>query len=91
MADITVDGTRLILCHYGMRVWPAMHRGALQLYGHSHGRLPGNSLSCDIGVDDWGYAPVSLPQIRARLATLPPISLRNDTDETDDDNGVPTP
>lgn len=69
--DVVVDGQRIFLCHYGMRVWPGQWRGSISLYGHSHGRLPGNSLSLDVGVDCWGYGPVDLEQIKARLATLP--------------------
>lgn len=68
IADIAVDGQRLILCHYAMRVWPGQHRGAIMLYGHSHGRLPGTATSLDVGVDSWGFAPIDLPMIRQRLA-----------------------
>ena len=71
MAEITVEHQRLILCHYSMRVWPRSHHGALMLYGHSHGQLPGDRQSLDVGVDCWGYRPVSLTEIRQRLATLP--------------------
>jgi calcineurin-like phosphoesterase family protein len=65
--EITVDGQRLVLCHYGMRTWPRVHRGALHLYGHSHGTLPGNAQSCDVGVDCWDFRPVTLPVIRTAL------------------------
>jgi calcineurin-like phosphoesterase family protein len=41
------------------------------LYGHSHGRLPGTRTSLDVGVDCWSYLPVTLDEIRDRLATLP--------------------
>ena len=47
IADKTYDGQRAIMCHYGLRVWPGMQRGAISLYGHSHGRLPGSSLSLE--------------------------------------------
>ena len=70
-AELKVAGQRLVLLHYGMRVWPGSGRGALHLYGHSHGRLPGDRQSCDVGVDCWGFRPVCLDEIRARLATLP--------------------
>jgi calcineurin-like phosphoesterase family protein len=73
MAHITVDETRLHLCHYGLRTWPGIWRGAIHLYGHSHGRLPGNSMSMDIGVDNVGYYPLNVDHIKARLALLPPI------------------
>jgi len=72
-SSLTVEGNRIVLSHYGMRVWPLQNRGAIQLYGHSHGRLTGTSRSLDVGVDCWQFMPVDLPQIRARLAELPEI------------------
>jgi calcineurin-like phosphoesterase family protein len=71
---ILPDGTPLVLCHYALRVWNRSHHGAIHLYGHSHGNLPGDSQSCDVGVDCWAFAPVSIDQIRARLALSPPRS-----------------
>lgn len=71
MAEIVVDKTRLVLCHYAMRDWPGRHRGAINLFGHAHGRLPGTSQSADVGVDAWGFCPVSLAQIQQRLANQP--------------------
>jgi calcineurin-like phosphoesterase family protein len=65
--EITVDGQRLVLCHYAMRVWPGVHRGSWHLYGHSPGTLPGNARCCDVGVDVWQFQPVSLPTIRTAL------------------------
>ncbi len=58
---------RAFLCHYAMRTWPGSGRGALHLYGHSHGALPPHRQSLDVGVDSWGYRPVSLEEIRERL------------------------
>lgn len=69
-ALVVIDGTRVVFDHYAMRVWPGQRKGAIQLFGHSHGRLPGNSLSCDVGVDVFGFAPVRLAVIKAHLATL---------------------
>jgi calcineurin-like phosphoesterase family protein len=65
--EIKVDGQRLVMCHYGMRTWPGVHRGAIHLYGHSHGTLPGNALCTDVGVDCWSFRPVTLPTIRTAL------------------------
>ena len=67
MKDITVDGQRIFMCHYGMRSWPGSHRGTLHVYGHSHGTLPGNSQCLDVGVDVWNFRPCSLPEIGALL------------------------
>lgn len=69
-AEVKADGVRLVLFHYGMRTWRGSD--AIHLYGHSHGRLPGDSQCCDVGVDAWaGFRPVSLAEIRRHLATLP--------------------
>lgn len=69
--QIVVDGVRIVCCHYAMRAWPGANRGAVHLYGHSHGRLAGTSRSCDVGVDSWDFRPVSLAEIQLRLAMLP--------------------
>jgi calcineurin-like phosphoesterase family protein len=82
LTETTVDGQVIVMCHYGLRTWRNMRRGALMLYGHSHGNLPGNRQSCDVGVDCTGYSPISLPQIRTMLEALPPLEFRDDTDET---------
>lgn len=71
LKEITVDGQLIVLCHYAMRVWNKSFRGSIQLYGHSHGRLKGNSQQLDVGVDCWDYYPVDLPTIQRRLNTLP--------------------
>lgn len=69
---VKVGDASVVLCHYALRVWNASHHGALHFYGHSHGNLPGDSQSLDVGVDCWDFRPVSLDEIKARLATLPP-------------------
>lgn len=66
-AYVALDGQRLVLDHYGMRVWPGHRRGAVHLYGHSHGRLPGIGNSTDVGVDCWDFRPVTLDEIKPRL------------------------
>ncbi|MFN4088850.1 MAG: metallophosphoesterase family protein [Alphaproteobacteria bacterium] len=63
-AEIAVDGTRLVLCHYPFRSWNGMHRGVVDLHGHSHGRLKGLPRQIDVGVDCWNFAPVTLAEIR---------------------------
>jgi calcineurin-like phosphoesterase family protein len=65
-AEITVEGTRLVLCHYAFRTWNGMAKGALNLHGHSHGRLKPLPRQIDVGVDVWDFRPVTLDRIRAR-------------------------
>lgn len=74
--EISVDGLRIVLFHYALRVWNKSHHGSLHLYGHSHGNLPGTRQSCDVGVDCWDYRPVSLEEILARLEATPEAALR---------------
>lgn len=81
LMDIAVDGQRIILCHYALRTWTAIRRGAIHVYGHSHGKLAGNAQSCDVGVDCWDYTPVDLDAIKARLAEGPPIEFQDGNDE----------
>jgi calcineurin-like phosphoesterase family protein len=69
--QIVVDGQRLVLCHYGLRTWPGSRRGAIHLYGHSHGTLPGNAQCLDVGVDCWQFRPVTLAEIKEVLEREP--------------------
>lgn len=65
-------GPKLVLSHYALRnAWNGWFRGSCALFGHHHGRMPANSRSLDVGVDCWNYAPVSWPEIKARMAASP--------------------
>ena len=65
-AEIAVEGRRLVLAHYAFRTWNGMGRGAINLHGHSHGRLKPHTRQHDVGVDAWGYRPVRLDTILGR-------------------------
>ena len=65
-AELAVDGTPLVLCHYALRTWRDMARGAWNLHGHSHGRLPPLRRQADAGVDVWAFRPVTLAAITAQ-------------------------
>ena len=67
-AELEVDGAFLVLCHYPLRSWNRMARGALDLHGHSHGRLAPLPRQIDVGVDAWDFRPVTLAEIHRRLA-----------------------
>ena len=69
LAEISINGQRIVLCHYAMRVWNHSSHGAWHLFGHSHGRLPTleTSLSMDVGVDTHDFHPWSFDEIRGRM------------------------
>jgi calcineurin-like phosphoesterase family protein len=90
IAYVSIDGQRCVLCHYPMISWNGSRNGkAIQLYGHHHGRIRGNQMSCDIGVDVFGPAPVMLAQIKAYMATLPPRVDPEDGDDLENDGLKP--
>ncbi|KHL24140.1 metallophosphoesterase [Croceibacterium mercuriale] len=64
-AEIAQDGHALVLCHYPFRSWNGQHKRALNLHGHSHGRLKPIPRQFDVGVDVHGWAPVTLAQLLA--------------------------
>jgi calcineurin-like phosphoesterase family protein len=66
--ETRIDKVRLVLFHYAMRVWNGSFGGkAIQLFGHSHGRLTSLPGQCDVGVDCWDFRPVTLDQIKERI------------------------
>jgi len=62
-AEITVDGVSAVLCHYPFRSWRGMNKGWVNLHGHCHGRLKPQPRQFDVGVDVWGFSPVTLSAI----------------------------
>lgn len=66
--EMTVDGRFLVLCHYPFRTWHDGGRGAVNLHGHSHGRLKPLTRQYDVGVDVFPFRPVALDEILASRA-----------------------
>ena len=62
-AEIIVDEHRLVLCHYAFRTWRGMGKGAVNLHGHSHGRLRPMTRQFDVGVDVHDFRPVRLAEL----------------------------
>ena len=63
-AEQVVAGTLVVLCHYPFRSWHGMAKGAVNLHGHSHGRMKQPlPRQFDVGVDVWDFRPVELDQI----------------------------
>jgi calcineurin-like phosphoesterase family protein len=71
-AEVTVDGTKLILCHYPFRTWRDMGRGSINLHGHSHGRLKPQPHQFDVGVDVWDFRPVQLMELAEKATPRSP-------------------
>lgn len=63
-------GHTLFLSHYGHRVWRNSHHGSIHLYGHSHGNLPAQRNSFDVGVDCWRFRPISFDEVIAHLPRI---------------------
>lgn len=64
-AELIIDGTLFILCHYPFRTWNKMGRKSVNLHGHSHGKLKPVTRQIDVGVDAWNYRPVTLEMLSA--------------------------
>lgn len=74
-AELTEGEHRLILCHYPFRSWNGQHRRAINLHGHSHGKLKPMLRQYDVGVDARDFRPVRLAElIVSKFAALLPPS-----------------
>jgi calcineurin-like phosphoesterase family protein len=66
-AELTLADRRFVLCHYPLRAWNGQHRGAIDLHGHSHGRLKPLPRQVDVGVDAWEFRPIDAEAILAKV------------------------
>ena len=83
LLTINIHGQRLVLCHYALAIWDKSHRGAMNLYGHSHSeaevrlsRMMKGRKSMDVGVDNaskilGAYRPFSLEEIESLIGSKP--------------------
>lgn len=62
--ELVEDEVFCILCHYALRTWNRIGKGALDLHGHSHNMLKPVARQFDVGVDAWDFTPVTLAQMR---------------------------
>jgi len=59
----------IVLCHYPILSWDGRAHGAWHLHGHCHGSLPDTGgLRLDVGVDCRNWYPLSLEQVRQKMA-----------------------
>ncbi|MEI9916264.1 MAG: hypothetical protein WDN29_11095 [Methylovirgula sp.] len=63
--ELVIDNRFLVLCHYPFRTWHRSAKGAIDIHGHSHGKLKELPRQYDVGVDVFDYRPVSLAEILA--------------------------
>ena len=71
MKELKINDKMYQLCHFPQRSWDKSFHGARHLFGHCHGTLTPHGFSCDVGVDCWGYTPVSFEQLEVLFAGLP--------------------
>lgn len=65
--DSEIAGSKqfIVLCHYPFKSFNGSNRGAFNLFGHCHNKLPDSKLlSLDVGVDANNYKPISYNQIK---------------------------
>ena len=72
VADEGIKAPPTVLSHYPMITWHRARKGALHLFGHVHGRWQGSRGAVNVGVDVWGYRPVTLAEAERRSRTMPP-------------------
>jgi calcineurin-like phosphoesterase family protein len=67
--ELELAGVHLVLCHYPFRSWDRMARGAINLHGHSHGRLKRLPRQLDVGMDVWDFRPISFEKVLAACSS----------------------
>lgn len=72
-AEIFINDTRFVLCHYAMKVWNQWAKGSIHLYGHSYGNLPASGRSKDIGLDTNNFYPYSHLEIVKEMESIPVV------------------
>lgn len=72
LAEVTINGQLIVLCHYSLLVWNKSHRGSYNLFGHSHHSLPkrDDALCLDMGIngDGYNYTPQSFEWVQKQMA-----------------------
>jgi calcineurin-like phosphoesterase family protein len=65
-----IGKTKLFMSHYSHRTWHKAHKGAIHLYGHSHGNLPDLYKSMDVHLFSHPERrPYHLDEIRKIMST----------------------
>lgn len=88
--EITINGQRIIMSHYAMRVWNKSHHGSWMLFGHSHGSMPDykaedGSLyrTMDVGVDTHPeFRPYSFDELKQIMSNRIPLAVDHHNSQT---------
>lgn len=67
--EITVEQQKIILFHFPIASWHAVHHGSWHLHGHSHGSCPPVGKRMDVGMDCHALRPVPYREIERVMAT----------------------
>lgn len=68
--EMSVQGQKIVLCHYPMETWNGAAYGSWMLHGHCHGHLPPRGKRLDVGIDNHpDYRIFSYAEVAAIMAT----------------------
>lgn len=69
----TIQGQKVVLCHYPLWSWEHASRGVYNLHGHVHSVVPvqPNKRQYDVGVDNNGFFPVEWSEIVRKMEKIP--------------------
>ena len=67
--EITIDRTKVVMCHYPFETWNKAHHGAWHLHGHCHGSLAPRGKRLDVGIDNHpDHQVFSLTEVKIHMA-----------------------
>jgi calcineurin-like phosphoesterase family protein len=61
--ELEHEDSFIVMCHYPFKVWNKNYYGAINLFGHSHGKTKTEANQLDVGVDVHNFKPISLDSI----------------------------
>lgn len=70
LLNVEIDNQLYILCHFPLRSWHKQRYGSRHLFGHTHNTMGPYGLSFDVGVDGWGFKPVSIEMVENKINDL---------------------
>lgn len=68
--ELQVGKKLFVLYHFPQWSWTEATKGSYHLFGHVHGKYPGNGRSMDVGVDTNNFTPVHIDDVVNRLSKI---------------------